>query len=65
MLADYNVDAANLYLLLRPSVSEENELWSGVVTKAIVHEIPIVGCSRGAVTNEVELLWQCITQALE
>jgi len=42
ILADCDVDAADLHLLLNPSIKEENEFWSGQV--AIIDEVKCTQC---------------------
>jgi len=42
VLADCDVDAADLHLLLSPSIKEENEFWSGQV--AIIDEVKCTQC---------------------
>jgi len=42
VLADCDVDAADLYLLLNPSIKEENEFWSGQV--AVIDEEKCTQC---------------------
>lgn len=58
VLADCDVDAADLYLLLRPQVKEENEFWSGQVAfidreKCIECELCQGICRFGAIENYV------------
>ncbi len=58
VLADCDVDAADLYLLLQPQVQEEKEFWSGQVAfidkeKCIECEICQDICRFGAIENYV------------
>jgi len=56
VLADCDVDAADLYLLLQPQIKEENEFWSGQVAfidkeKCIECEVCQDVCRFGAIEN--------------
>ena len=39
--------------------------FDNIVTEAIVHGLPVVECSQGKVTQEIESLWQRIRRTLE
>jgi MinD superfamily P-loop ATPase len=58
VLADCDVDAADLYLLLQPQLKEENEFWSGQVAlidkeKCIECELCQDVCHFGAIENYI------------
>jgi len=66
----YDINEDNTHRIESYCLSQRVEVatripFDNVVTESIIKGVPVVEASQGKVTQEIELLWQCIARVLE